>query len=173
MIEEERRALEPELGGKVLDEAFADHRGAKGAAAFADQGSHWIARQRVDANMSERMQIGMDVEIQAVVGDPVADGDADAGDEPAVGPDAGTAPMCDTADTEVAKDGEGDLLELFKIGLNSPAPAIERDDRINGQLAGQVQHAATAAVNPANRPAAILQFGRLVKDVRAAAVAAD
>src|SRR5213078_1446583 len=71
------------------------------------------------------------------------------------------------------EDGEQDAVQSIEILLHAEAEASQRQDRVDGELAGQVQEAAAAAVDPAHPPAPHLQLLALEQDMRVTPLPAD
>src|SRR5439155_25035602 len=90
-------------------------------------------------NTADRRQVGVDVKGGDKIDDPVADGDADVGDQPVADEHAGPAGALLRRQFQAGQDVRQDRLELAEVAVQVEAEAVQRDDGVDGQLAGQGQ----------------------------------
>ena len=89
------------------------------------------------------------------------DCDADAGNGPCADPNAGTVPTSLAVNIEISQQSLNHLAQPIDIGLQPQPETIERQNGIEGQLAGNVQQAATSPIHPADAPAPDLKLTRI------------
>src|SRR5439155_14639478 len=161
MLRKHRGAREGKTSGKLLEQALPDMGGPKPATALPLQGGHRLAVLGAPAHQAKGLQVRIDVKREAVLGDPIMDCDADAGNGPCANPNAGTVPTSLAVNIEISQQSLNHLAQPIDIGLQAQPETIERQNGIEGQLAGNVQQAATSPIHPADAPAPDLKLTRI------------
>ncbi|MEL6348386.1 MAG: universal stress protein [Myxococcota bacterium] len=104
-----------------------------------------IAVHATGVDPGERAQVHVEVDREAVPGDPPPTGDADGGDLAPADPDAGVALVADTDDAVVYQGGHDGLFEPTQVAMQVVPVLGEGEDGVPGQLAGaMVGHIPTA-----------------------------
>lgn len=123
--------------------------------------------------ISERVEVAVQIQGRPVVTDPIADGDADVGDQPPPSPNAAAPGPGFCTDFKVPQQLTENLVQRREVRGHGQPKAVQGEDRVNAELAGQMKETSAAAVDPADRPAAEVEFLRLEENVKPAAFPAN
>src|SRR5579864_746862 len=102
---------------KMLQQALPHMRGPQATASFPLQGGHRLPFFAPPADQAERLQVWVDIEREAVIGNPVVDGNTDAGNRSGADPDARTIPVRLTTNVKVSEKCLNYFTEAIDVGL--------------------------------------------------------
>src|SRR5262249_26776469 len=161
----ESDALETKVLAKTLHESLTDHTGPHGTAALAHQAGHRRCAGSAPAHQLEQLQIGTDVDPGAEVAHPVMHRQANGCKRPGADPDTRPAERPFALNAKLLQESSNHLVKSLQVSWNSQPQAIEGQDRVEGELAWQVEQAAAATIDPTNRPAPATQFLRTAENM--------
>lgn len=158
MIREESDAVKAEAGPEMLDEPFAHQRRAHRATPFALQRGHRLRHAGDGGHMAKQIEGRMDIDEGPVPAHPIAHRNALRRQQTRSGPDAVLIGSDVGVDAEIGEQILDSAAELAQKSADVALKPIERQDRIERKLAGHMEDAAAAAIDPTDRPAAQVQF---------------
>src|SRR5262245_9567667 len=130
------------------DEKLPHERRPKWTMPFPFDRRHLPATLDARVNQPKRLKVWIDVQDSAEIGNPISNGNADFGDWPGSYANARMPRQDCSLNIEIGKQSDESRAQALQVFLNSPTQSVERQDRIDRHLAGDMEHAAAAAVQP-------------------------